>query len=100
MNSQIVSRERGKNRSEKQRERLVMFWQQFPMIYSIVLEVKAGSNYADKGDKSLDKQMDASMAYRKSAGSISVTTVEAMEKKVWQKSIFLDRGKNRINRSS
>lgn len=63
---------------------------------SIVIEVKAGSNYADKGDKSLDKQMDASMAYRKSAGSIAVTTIEAMEKKGWQKSIFLDRGKNRI----
>ena len=63
---------------------------------SIVMEVKAGSNYADTGDKSLDKQMDASMAYRKSSGSISVTTVEAMEKKGWQKSIFLDRGKNRI----
>jgi septal ring factor EnvC (AmiA/AmiB activator) len=36
------------------------------------------------------------MAYRKSAGSIAVTTIEAMEKKGWQNSIFLDRGKNRI----
>ena len=64
--------------------------------FSIVMEIKAGSNYADKGDKSLDKQMDSSMAYRKSVGAISVTTIEAMEKKGWQKSIFLDRGKNRI----
>jgi len=63
---------------------------------SIVMEIKAGSNYADKGDNSLDKQMDSSMAYRKSAGAIAVTTIEAMEKKGWQKSIFLDRGKNRI----
>tara|TARA_Y100001980_G_C14503810_1_gene279545 strand:- start:92 stop:1192 length:1101 start_codon:yes stop_codon:yes gene_type:complete len=63
---------------------------------SIVIEVKAGSNYTDTGDKSLDKQMDESMAYNGSSGSISVTTMEAMEKKNWQKSIFLDRGKNRI----
>ena len=64
--------------------------------HSIIMEVKAGENYSNTGDRSLDKQMDASMAYRKSSGSISVTTVESMEKKKWQKSIFLDRGKNRI----
>jgi len=63
---------------------------------SIVMEIKAGSNYGDKGDSSLDKQMDSSMAYRKSAGAIAVTTIEAMEGKKWQKSVFLDRGKNRI----
>ena len=63
---------------------------------TIAIEVKAGKNYSDKGDKSLDSQMDQSMAYRSSAGSIAVTTIEAMESKGWQSSIFLDRGKNRF----
>jgi hypothetical protein len=73
-----------------------------PGGHSIVMEVKAGANYADSGDKSLDKQMDSSMAYRKSEAAISVTTIEAKEgarndkPKKWQNSIFLDRGKNRI----
>jgi len=63
---------------------------------TIAIEVKAGKNYSDRGDKSLDSQMDQSMAYRSSVGSIAVTTIEAMESKVWQNSIFLDRGKNRF----
>jgi len=67
-----------------------------PEGYSIVMEVKAGKNYGNTGDDSLDKQMDSSMAYRKSSASISVTTIEAMENKKWQDSIFLDRGKNRL----
>ena len=36
------------------------------------------------------------MAYRDSSGAIAVTTVDAMEDKRWQNSIFLDRGKNRF----
>lgn len=64
--------------------------------WTITMEAKAGSDYADKGDKSLDKQMDESMAYRDSKGAIAVTTIEAMEGKRWQNSIFLDRGKNRF----
>lgn len=73
-----------------------------PGGHSIVMEVKAGADYADTGDKSLDKQMDSSMAYRKCGAAISVTTIEAKEglrndkPKRWQNSIFLDRGKNRI----
>jgi len=63
---------------------------------TIAIEVKAGKNYSDKGDNSLDSQMDQSMAYRSSAGAIAVTTIEAMETKRWQNSIFLDRGKNRF----
>ena len=63
---------------------------------TIAMEAKAGSNYSDTGDKSLDTQMDQSMAYRDSSGSIAVTTVDAMEGKRWQNSIFLDRGKNRF----
>ena len=39
--------------------------------------------------------MTVSMAYRSSVGSIAVTTIEAMESKVWQNSIFLD-SKNRF----
>ncbi len=63
---------------------------------SIVIEVKAGKNYSNTGDDSLDRQMDEAMAYRGALGSIAVTTLEAMETKKWQHSMFLDRGKNRI----
>ena len=64
---------------------------------TIVMEAKAGySSYSDKGDKSLNSQMDESMAYRNSAGSIGITTIEAMERHGWQNSIFMDRGKNRF----
>jgi len=63
---------------------------------SIVIEVKAGKNYSNTGDDSLDRQMDEAMAYRGALGSIAVTTLEAMDSKKWQHSMLLDRGKNRI----
>ena len=63
---------------------------------NIVFEIKAGKDYADKGDKSLDKQMSEAMDYRKADGAISVTTVEAMQTKQWQNSIFMDRGGNKL----
>ena len=63
---------------------------------TIAMEAKAGSNYSNTGDASLDKQMDESMAFRQSRGAIAVTTTDAMEVKHWQNSIFLDRGKNRF----
>ena len=63
---------------------------------SIVLEVKAGSDYGNTGDQSLDRQMDEAMAYRGAIGAIAITTTEAMEGKKWQNSIFLERGKNRL----
>jgi len=63
---------------------------------TITMEAKAGSNYGNTGDASLDKQMDESMAFRQSRGAIAITTTEAMESKHWQNSIFLDRGKNRF----
>ena len=65
--------------------------------WEIVMEAKAGANYGDTGDNSLDKQMDESMAYySESRGSIAVTTTGAMDNKKWQNSLFLDRGKNRF----
>ena len=64
--------------------------------WTIVMEAKTGNKYGDRGDKSLDKEMDESMAFRKSKGAIAITTTEAMEGKKWQNSIFLDRGKNRF----
>ena len=65
--------------------------------WQIVMEAKTGDDYGDTGDKSLDKQMDEALAYYdKSRGSIAVTTTKAMEKKGWQNSVFLDRGKNRF----
>ena len=63
---------------------------------NIVFEIKSGKNYADKGDDSLDKQMKEAMDYRKATGAISVTTLEAMQTKKWQDSIFLDRGGNKL----
>jgi regulator of replication initiation timing len=65
--------------------------------WEIVMEAKAGDDYGDTGDKSLDKQMDEAMSYySESRGSIAVTTTSAMDKKGWQNSLFLDRGKNRF----
>jgi len=62
----------------------------------IVFEVKSGKDYRNTGDKSLDKQMNEAMDYRKAQGAISVTTVDAMNEKNWQSSIFLDRGGNKL----
>ena len=62
----------------------------------IVLEVKAGSNYQNTGDKSLNRQMDEAMNLRGAVGAIAVTTVDAMNGKGWQHSMFLDNGKNRL----
>ena len=63
---------------------------------TIAMEAKAGSNYSEKGDKSLDRQMNNAMAIRGAQGAIAITTIDAMKEKTWQNSIFLDRGKNRF----
>lgn len=63
---------------------------------NIVFEIKAGSNYQNTGDKSLNRQMDEAMNLRGAVGAIAVTTVEAMNEKKWQHSMFMDSGKNRL----
>ena len=62
----------------------------------IVFEIKAGSNYQNTGDKSLNRQMDEAMNLRDAVGAIAVTTVDAMNGKKWQHTRCLDTGKNRL----